>query len=137
MRIQVTKNSRDETFEEFDDFKMIYEDNIATGGNAIGLGDDTDARTCEIAGKKQTSSIESFSMDVEEDHETPLPFVDNNLRGPSEKLPMRKKRKSNTNHVGEPKTHSEDSEEVHTEMNSLTTVTHKLFNLIQERETRQ
>ncbi|EFH43622.1 predicted protein [Arabidopsis lyrata subsp. lyrata] len=112
------KKFRDETFEEFDDLKMIFGDNIATDGNAIGLGDD-------------------FSMDVEEGHETPLPFVDSNLRGPSENLPVRKKRRSNTNNVGEPTTHSEDSEEVHTEMNSLTTVTHKLFNLIQERETRQ
>ncbi|AED93867.1 hypothetical protein AT5G29613 [Arabidopsis thaliana] len=54
------KKFKDETFEEFDDLKMVFEDNIATGGNAIGLGDGTDARTCEIAGKKQTSSIEDF-----------------------------------------------------------------------------
>ncbi|VYS68247.1 unnamed protein product [Arabidopsis thaliana] len=54
------KKFKDETFEEFDDLKMIFEDNIATGGNAIELGDGTDARTCEIAGKKQTSSIEDF-----------------------------------------------------------------------------
>ncbi|KAG2311962.1 hypothetical protein Bca52824_023519 [Brassica carinata] len=41
------KKFRDETFEEFDDLKIIFERNFATGRNAIGLGDTTDARTTE------------------------------------------------------------------------------------------
>ncbi|VVA92932.1 unnamed protein product [Arabis nemorensis] len=63
------KTFRKETFEEFDDLKVIFGNNIATGGNAIGLGEGTDARTSE-AQKEQTNCVEDFSMNVENDHES-------------------------------------------------------------------
>ncbi|XP_048629913.1 uncharacterized protein LOC125602115 [Brassica napus] len=43
------KKFRDETFEEFDDLKIIFDKNIATGTNAIGLGETTDAQTVRVA----------------------------------------------------------------------------------------
>ncbi|KAH0886039.1 hypothetical protein HID58_062135 [Brassica napus] len=51
------KKFRDETFEEFDDLKLIFDKNIATGTNAIGLGETTDAQTVRVAEteKEQTN----------------------------------------------------------------------------------
>ncbi|KAL1214452.1 hypothetical protein V5N11_033679 [Cardamine amara subsp. amara] len=75
-------------------------------------------------------------MNVEEDNETHSSLL-YSLRGSLEKLPLRKRHRSNTNNADERPIIQNEDEEVHTETNSLTTVTHKLFNLIQERETRQ
>ncbi|CAF1838096.1 unnamed protein product, partial [Brassica oleracea var. botrytis] len=54
-----------------------------------------------------------------------------------EKLPLRKRQKTSPlNKVGDLFTQKEGVEEVN-EMNALTTITHKLFNLIEGRERRQ
>ncbi|KAH0854837.1 hypothetical protein HID58_037124 [Brassica napus] len=63
------KKFRDETFEEFDDLKLIFDKNIATGTNAIGLGETTDAQTVRVAEeteKKQAKCGEEFSFDVQQ-----------------------------------------------------------------------
>ncbi|VVA98578.1 unnamed protein product [Arabis nemorensis] len=131
------KTFRNETFEEFDNLKVIFGNNIATGGNAIGLCEGTDARTSE-AQKEQTNYVEDFSMNVENDHETSTLFWSSNSKASSEKLPLRKRQRTNNiNNAGEPIIQREDGEQGQTEMNSLTTVTQNLFDLIQEREARQ
>ena len=47
-----------ESFEEFDDLKIIFDKNIATGTNAIGLGDTTDAqKTVGVAETEKEQKI--------------------------------------------------------------------------------
>ncbi|CAF2128569.1 unnamed protein product [Brassica napus] len=98
----------DETFEEFDDLKLIFDKNIATGTNAIGLGETTDAQTARVA---ETEKEQANSG--EEDKKT---------------SPLNK---------GDDLFTQKESVEEADELNTLTTITQKLFNLIEERETRQ
>ncbi|KAL0876272.1 hypothetical protein Bca101_025977 [Brassica carinata] len=115
------KKFRDETFEEFDDLKIIFDKNIATGTNAIGLGETTDAQTVRVAEteREQTNCGEDPTDDT------------------LDKLPLRKRQKTSPlNKADDLFTHKEGVEEAN-KMNALTTITHKLFNLIEEREARQ
>ncbi|XP_048615604.1 uncharacterized protein At2g29880-like [Brassica napus] len=115
------KKFRDETFEEFDDLKLIFDKNIATGTNAIGLGETTDAQTVRVAEteKEQANCGEGPS--------------DDDL----EKLPLRKRQKTSPLNKGDDLFTQKESVEEADELNTLTTITQKLFNLIEERETRQ
>ena len=47
---------RDDSFEDFEDLKMVFESNIATGQNAMGVGDPIDADTYQGGEKDITSS---------------------------------------------------------------------------------
>ncbi|KAH0872546.1 hypothetical protein HID58_069908 [Brassica napus] len=90
------KKFRDETFEEFDDLKIIFERNLATGRSAIGLGDTTDARTTETAEaeKEQPNHGEEFSFNVQENYESQSSFFGSPSNDTVEKLPLRKKQKN-------------------------------------------
>lgn len=55
-----------------------------------------------------------------------------------EKLPVRKRQRTNSlRKADDPSSQKEGVEEASTEINALTTITQKLFNLIEERESRQ
>ncbi|CAN6914094.1 unnamed protein product [Brassica oleracea] len=101
------KKFRDETFEEFDDLKLIFDKNIATGTNAIGLGETTDAQTVRV------TETEKEQANCGEGQKT---------------SPLNK---------GDDLFTQKESVEEADELNTLTTITQKLFNLIEERETRQ
>uniref|UniRef100_A0A0D3D712 Uncharacterized protein n=1 Tax=Brassica oleracea var. oleracea TaxID=109376 RepID=A0A0D3D712_BRAOL len=101
------KKFRDETFEEFDDLKLIFDKNIATDTNAIGLGETTDAQTVRV------TETEKEQANCERDKKT---------------SPLNK---------GDDLFTQKESVEEADELNTLTTITQKLFNLIEERETRQ
>ncbi|CAH2036041.1 unnamed protein product, partial [Thlaspi arvense] len=126
------KKFRDETFEDFDDLKVIFEKIVASGKSAIGLGNTTDARTCGISetGKEKTNDGEEFSINVEEDYETPSSFFCSSSMDTLEKLPVRKRQRNSLNKV-DPIICPEVTDEACTEVNALTTITHKLFDLIQ------
>ncbi|CAH8386076.1 unnamed protein product [Eruca vesicaria subsp. sativa] len=131
---------REETFEEFEDLKVIFERNLATGKSAIGLGDTTDARTTRIGEteKEQTNYGEDISFNVQENYEPQSSFFCSPSNNSLEKLPLRKRQKTSSLHkADDPFIQKEGAEEASTEINALTTVTQKLFNLIEERETRQ
>ncbi|CAH2071761.1 unnamed protein product [Thlaspi arvense] len=130
--IQIIKSFVIETFEDFDDLKVIFEKNVASGKSAIGLGNTTDARTCGISetGKEKTNDGEEFSINVEEDYETPSSFFCSSSMDTLEKLPVRKRQRNSLNKV-DPIICPEVADEACTEVNALTTITHKLFDLIQ------
>ncbi|KAL0887404.1 hypothetical protein Bca101_011387 [Brassica carinata] len=92
------KKFHDESFEEFDDLKIIFERNLATGRNATGLGDTTDARTTGIAEteKEQPNYGEEFSFDVQQKYESPSSFFGSPSNDTVEKLPVRKRQKTNS-----------------------------------------
>ncbi|CAN7077253.1 unnamed protein product, partial [Brassica oleracea var. botrytis] len=89
------KKFRDETFEEFDDLKIIFERNLATGRSAIGLGDTTDAGTTETAEaeKEQPNHGEEFSFNIQENYESQSSFFGSPSNDTVEKLPLRKRQK--------------------------------------------
>ncbi|CAH8302825.1 unnamed protein product [Eruca vesicaria subsp. sativa] len=92
------KTTRDEIFEDYEDLQLIFEQGLATGKNAIGLGDDTDAETFRA---KDNGPFElntrSFGYTGNEGSQASR-FSDSTLprstKGPSEKLPRKKKAKS-------------------------------------------
>ncbi|WZZ11718.1 hypothetical protein YC2023_104807 [Brassica napus] len=133
------KKFRDETFEEFDDLKLIFDKNIATGTNAIGLGETTDAQTVRVAEteKKQAKCGEEFSFDVQQNYESQSSFFCNPSDDTLKKLPLRKRQKTSPLNKGDDLFTQKESVEEADELNTLTTITQKLFNLIEERETRQ
>ncbi|XP_056863329.1 uncharacterized protein At2g29880-like [Raphanus sativus] len=134
------KKFRDETFEEFDDLKIIFERNLATGRNAIGLGDTTDARTTGIAEteKERPNYGEEFPFNAPENYESQSSFFGSPSNDTVEKLPVRKRQRTNFLYkADDPSIQKEGVEEASTGINALTTITQKLFNLIEERESRQ
>uniref|UniRef100_M4DTX5 Amino acid transporter transmembrane domain-containing protein n=1 Tax=Brassica campestris TaxID=3711 RepID=M4DTX5_BRACM len=133
------KKFRDEIFEEFDDLKLIFDKNIATGTNAIGLGETTDAQTVRVAEteKEQANCGEEFSFDVQQNYESQSSFFCSPSDDTLEKLPLRKRQKTSPLNKGDDLFTQKESVEEADELNTLTTITQKLFNLIEERETRQ
>ncbi|CAN6845680.1 unnamed protein product, partial [Brassica oleracea var. botrytis] len=89
------KKFRDETFEEFDDLKIIFERNLATSRSAIGLGDTTDAGTTKTAEaeKEQPNHGEEFSFNIQENYESQSSFFGSPSNDTVEKLPLRKRQK--------------------------------------------
>ncbi|XP_033138787.1 uncharacterized protein At2g29880-like [Brassica rapa] len=133
------KKFRDEIFEEFDDLKLIFDKNIATGTNAIGLGETTDAQTVRVAEteKEQANCGEEFSFDVQQNYESQSSFFCSPSDDTLEKLPLRKRQKTSPLNKGDDLFTQKESVEEADELNTLTTITQKLYNLIEERETRQ
>ncbi|CAN7112488.1 unnamed protein product, partial [Brassica rapa subsp. narinosa] len=91
------KSLRDETLEDYEDLQLIFEQGLATGKNAIGLGDDTDAPTF---GAKDDEPFEldprSFGY-AEKEGSQASGFSNSTLprsrKGPSEKQPLKKRAK--------------------------------------------
>ncbi|KAH0913968.1 LOW QUALITY PROTEIN: hypothetical protein HID58_028414 [Brassica napus] len=91
------KSLRDETLEDYEDLQLIFEQGLATGKNAIGLGDDTDAPTF---GAKDDEPFEldprSFGY-AEKEGSQASGFLNSTLprsrKGPSEKQPLKKRAK--------------------------------------------
>ncbi|CAH8364503.1 unnamed protein product [Eruca vesicaria subsp. sativa] len=133
------KSMRDETFEDYEDLQLIFEQGLATGKNAIGLGDDTDAQTF---GAKDDEPFEldptSFEY-VEKEGSQASGFSNSTLlrstKGPSQKAPPKKRAKgvegeesSNSNMDG---SHMEKS------FNEMIEISNQIVSLIQQREERQ
>jgi len=104
------------------------------------LGDTTDARTTETAEaeKEQPNHGEEFSFNIQENYESQPSFFGSPSNDTVEKLPLRKRQKTNSLHkADDPSIKKKGIEEASSEINALTTITQKLFNLIEEKESRQ
>ncbi|CAH8320574.1 unnamed protein product [Eruca vesicaria subsp. sativa] len=69
------KNLCSDTFEFFEDLQLIFGQGVATGKNAVGLGDGTDARTYKAGG----NSNEEYVNDVDNIYEFVASTRDNEL----------------------------------------------------------
>ncbi|XP_024005055.1 uncharacterized protein At2g29880 isoform X1 [Eutrema salsugineum] len=121
------KNLRYETFEFFDEFQIISGEGVATGKNAIGLGDSTDARTNK---EEYVHGIDDL-YDLERTthrHESPEHFVPFDSQKTSdyrrEKFQPKKRARS------ERGTSKKDE-------NSVMGISNQILNLIQQKKERQ
>ncbi|XP_073315818.1 uncharacterized protein [Primulina huaijiensis] len=56
---------RTETFEDYEDLRIVVGTGTATGKYSIGLGDDTDARTFDIEENKETNLLDDYVFDYD------------------------------------------------------------------------
>lgn len=120
------KNLRNGSFEDYEDFQIIFGNGTAVGKNALGLGDGTDARTY---GLEENENMFDDNNEVYEtlslsDYTSP-PFLDTNLEAPTEKLLPRKKARTEYQTYGTPTetaTRTDLLEKVCAGMDSISTI---------------
>ncbi|CAL9247830.1 unnamed protein product [Arabidopsis halleri] len=136
------KQLRYDTFEFFEELQIIFGEGVATGKNAIGLCDSTDARTYKSGENSREEYVSDFDNGYEYDtttHHESLwmsdshtqssehyaPFMSHGTsESPTEKLPPRKRTRSERN--------TSQKEE-----SPMMVVSSKILNIIQQREERQ
>ncbi|EOA18093.1 hypothetical protein CARUB_v10021869mg [Capsella rubella] len=125
-----SKHLRDDSFEDFEDLDKIFGKKIATGKNAIGLGDTTEARTYaprDSEWETQDNYIPQMADENEVDGVEDLPeqVVSSSLgrRKSNEKLPIRKKTRTEGYNV----------DKITDEISSATGMSSQLFSMIQQR----
>ncbi|KAG7555422.1 Myb/SANT-like domain [Arabidopsis suecica] len=115
---------RTSTFEDFEDLQLIFESAIAKGNNAFGVGGDSNAETFEEEEDLQARDDVNH-MEINDEVNETLP---------KEKLPTRKRSKTNRNgDASDSINNGESSEKVLSEMIGVGT---NIINLIQQREER-
>ncbi|CAN8275321.1 unnamed protein product [Cochlearia groenlandica] len=117
---------RDNTFEDFEDLQVIFESAIARENNTFGLGGETNAEAFEVENDVEVGD-DVCMENVGEPNET-------TFESSKEKLPSRKRSKSNGN--GDPlksTNYDDHSEKVITDMIGVSTT---IINLIHQREER-
>ncbi|XP_006289451.2 uncharacterized protein At2g29880 [Capsella rubella] len=122
------KNLRDDTFEDFEDFRIIFESITASGQNAVGLGDpidggpnqigDTDAIN-ESSRVQMVNDLEGIPYDERSVHEVFSSLENSRL----EKLPPRKKAR----------TDACNSNKASDEVDTVEEFGHQIFGMIQRR----
>ena len=130
---------RDENFEDYEDLQLIFEQGLATGKNAIGLGEDTDAPTFG-AKDDEPSELDprSFGYPDKEGSQA-SGFSDSTLprstKGPSEKPPPKKRAKGVEG--GESSNSNMDGSHMEKSFNEMIEISNQVVSLIQQREERQ
>ncbi|KAG7588468.1 hypothetical protein ISN44_As07g008000 [Arabidopsis suecica] len=119
---------RNESFEDFEDLRMLFGSNTATGRNAVGLGDSIDADTYQVRENDGTNDPSRVQImdDAEEItyEETSVHDVFSSLeRRSGGKLPQRKKAR----------TDAFNSNKVFDEVNTVTEFSNQIFGMIQKR----
>ncbi|KAL0853592.1 hypothetical protein Bca101_058744 [Brassica carinata] len=120
------KNLRDDTFEGFEDLEKIFGKNIAKGNNAVGLGDTTDARTCEAGDNEweyQGGSPKMMGDDEDDDTHGIEQASSLRHRNVIEKLPIRKRARTEVYNV----------EKFSEEISAVTGATNQIVSMIQKR----
>ncbi|XP_074337295.1 uncharacterized protein At2g29880-like [Apium graveolens] len=79
------KSYRTDTFGDYDDLRIAVGNGTAIGKNAIGLGDDTDARTYDNEASKKYQPLDDLVYDYNTEAYTPYDFQDP-LTQPSESI---------------------------------------------------
>ncbi|KAL1200341.1 hypothetical protein V5N11_034085 [Cardamine amara subsp. amara] len=121
------KSMRDESFEDFEDLRIIFGSIIATGQNAVGLGDPIDADTYQ-AGEKE-GTYDSNCVQMVDDADGITIGAPEHVGWPSlgrsmnEKLPQRKKARTN----------AFNPNSTFDEGNSMTEIGNQIFGMIQKR----
>ncbi|XP_020411486.1 uncharacterized protein At2g29880 [Prunus persica] len=140
-----------DTFADYEDLVIAIGNGTAAGKNSIGLGDDTDARTYEVGESRPTRLQDTNEAFVPSQNETSYqslsfgnftssPFLDTNLEAPLEKLPQRKKAKTESeanNNSVETITRAELVEKVYVGMDSIAAITTEIrgmHSLMEKRE---
>ncbi|KAL9281334.1 putative Myb/SANT-like domain-containing protein [Arabidopsis thaliana] len=126
------KQLRYDTFEFFYELQIIFGEGVATGKNAIGLCDSTDALTYKAGENPRKEYVDDFDNVYEYDttthHESSehyTPFMSHGTsESPTEKLPPRKRTRSERS--------TSQKEE-----SPMMVVSSKILDIIQQREERQ
>ncbi|KAG7588677.1 Harbinger transposase-derived nuclease domain [Arabidopsis suecica] len=119
---------RTSTFEDFEDLQLIFESAIAKGNNAFGLGGDSNAETFEEEEDLQARDDVNH-MEINDEVNETLP---------KEKLPTRKRSKTNCNgDASDSINNGESSEKVLSEMIGVGTNIINLIHLREERHQRE
>ncbi|XP_042404547.1 uncharacterized protein At2g29880-like [Zingiber officinale] len=56
-------NYQIDTFEDYEDLRIVVGNGTATGKYSMGLGDDTDIRTLEVEGNRSTNLLDDYMFD--------------------------------------------------------------------------
>ncbi|CAA7015083.1 unnamed protein product [Microthlaspi erraticum] len=121
------KYMRYDSHDQFEDMKIIFDGTAATGSNAIGLGDSTDACTYRVGDNQVNDNL--ISCDSGDELSDASPISDKHRRGRAEKLVARKRSKKEA---------CNNSEEQKSDNNDyVVTVSNKILGIIQQREKRQ
>ncbi|CAE5963855.1 unnamed protein product [Arabidopsis arenosa] len=121
-------NMRNESFEDFEDLRMIFGSNTATGLNAVGLGDTVDADSYQV---RQNDEINDSNRGQIMDDVDGIPYAEKSVhdvfssleKSRLEKLPHRKK----------PRTDAFNSNKAFDEVNTVTEFGNQIFGMIQRR----
>lgn len=119
---------RDESFEDFEDLRMIFGSNIATGQNAIGLGDAIDVDSYQVGDNEGVHDSSRIQIMDDEDG---IPYEEKSVhevfssleKSRLEKLPPRKKAR----------TDACNSSKAFDEVSTVTEFGHQIFDMIQRR----
>ncbi|EOA23143.1 hypothetical protein CARUB_v100030691mg, partial [Capsella rubella] len=138
---QGKKSMRDETFEDYEDLQLIFDVGLATGRNAVGLGDDTDAPTfgvednaapCEL----YTSLFENMgNLDGSQASGSGDSSMSQGKGGQREKLLPKKRAKGGD--CGDSSNSNMDSSLMEKTFTEMIEVSNHVVSLIQQREERQ
>lgn len=125
------KNLRYETFEFYDELQIIFGEGVATGKNAMGIGDSTDARTCRVGGYPKEDEAHDIDDIYELDgtthhYESPELSVDDHTIPGHRKEKFKPKKR--------PRSEKGTSQK---EENPVMAINNQILNLIQQREERQ
>lgn len=133
---------RDETFEDYEDLQLIFDVGLATGKNAVGLGDDdTDAQTFGAEDNSpgelyhrlfgNVGSVDGSQASGSVDSSMPQSKEGRRL----EKLPSRKRVKGGES--GDSSNSSMDGHRMEKTFNEMIGISNQVVSLIQQREERQ
>ncbi|CAA7033824.1 unnamed protein product [Microthlaspi erraticum] len=102
------KYMRYDSHDQFEDLKIIFDGTAATGSNAIGLDDTTDACTYRVGDNQVNDNL--ISCDSGDELSDASPISDKHRRGRAEKLvPRKRSKKEAYNNSEEQKSDNNDS----------------------------
>ncbi|XP_019085973.1 PREDICTED: uncharacterized protein At2g29880-like [Camelina sativa] len=133
------KSMRDETFEDYEDLQLIFDVGLATGKNAVGLGDDTDAETF---GVKDNAPCELYSslfghLDGSQASGSRDSSMPQSKGGQRDKQNPKKRAKSGDGEDSGNSNPSMDSIRMEKTFTEMIEVSNQVVSLIQQREERQ
>ncbi|CAE5962893.1 unnamed protein product [Arabidopsis arenosa] len=91
---------RDATFDDFEDLRLIFGSNVATGRNAVGLGDSIDVDASQVGDDDETHDLNRVhimddTQGIPYDETSMLDVFSSLEKSRAEKLPQRKKARTN------------------------------------------
>ncbi|KAG7585782.1 hypothetical protein ISN45_Aa02g011310 [Arabidopsis thaliana x Arabidopsis arenosa] len=93
-------NMRDATFDDFEDLRLIFGSNVASGRNAVGLGDSIDVDASQVGDDDETHDLNRVhimddTQGIPYDETSMLDVFSSLEKSRAEKLPQRKKARTN------------------------------------------
>ncbi|CAH2054323.1 unnamed protein product [Thlaspi arvense] len=114
------KHLRDDSFEDYEELKAIYGQNIASGQNAVGLGDPAHADTYQVEAIERTNDMDFAEGIIQQQASEHEVFSSSSEKRKGEKLPQRKKART-------------DSYNMNIVDDEVTEISSQIFGMIQKR----